>query len=77
MVAVLWDSRHSTVHLILFSIYSGRIRISKSRRIRQTGHAAFMGGIRNACSVVGKPGRKRPLRWLRRKLIIKRERGMA
>jgi hypothetical protein len=38
------------------------IRQMKSRRLRWTGHVAFMGEERNVCKVsMGKPEEKRPL----------------
>jgi hypothetical protein len=49
----------SSIHFAEYAI----IRINKSSRIREVGHVACMGEIRNAYKIlVGKPIGRRPLR---------------
>jgi hypothetical protein len=49
--------------LVIIKEHLNIIRITKSRWVRKTGHAARMAGMRNAYkTLVGRPQRKRPLR---------------
>jgi hypothetical protein len=60
------------MHEALHNLYSSPniIRMSKSRRMRWTGHIVFMWEKRNACTVlVAKPEGKRSIRRKRRRLV--------
>jgi hypothetical protein len=55
----------------LRALYSSRsiLTVIKPRRMEWDGHIARMGKTRKACRLVGKPGRKRPLRRPRRRWV--------